>query len=161
MEPSSSKSTKQRYKTRKCPDCSSIPSSAYLWKAHRVAHGDGELFSCLLCDRSFVTSCKLKRHVTGVHETKKSFACPHPGCSFRSASRILIRDHKQEAHRNDPAYACRQTGCSYKTERRNNLDKHFEQAHSNVRRFACSHGSCSYAAKTRNHLQSHLQQVVQ
>ncbi|XP_062562674.1 zinc finger protein 490-like [Armigeres subalbatus] len=79
-----------------CSICGAVFRSDNALHVHMATHGN-PLFSCKLCDKSFHTKSRLKKH-GGVHTDARNFECKVCGKRFKSheANRVHQRIHTQE-----------------------------------------------------------------
>ena len=96
----------------------------------------------------------LSKHQTEVHGPAGSFACDHPGCTYRSPRRGNYTRHKRKVHRNEKPFACNYTGCSFRAKTSAKLTTHKNAVHLNIRDNRCH--VCEKRFHSKSHLKNHM-----
>ncbi|CAD5219532.1 unnamed protein product [Bursaphelenchus okinawaensis] len=90
-------------KKYKCtfPNCGKTFERQRSLKYHHITHAP-PVFSCDICDKSFVTMPKLKRHLR-IHNGERPFLCDECGKAFSTNSNLNV--HKRK-HTGEKPFAC-------------------------------------------------------
>ena len=94
---------------------------------------------CTLCGKGFSRIQALKRHVLGVHEGKKPYACPT--CDKRFSLKCVMTSHVVAVHEKAKPFTC--TSCNLSFSRRHHLKTHIAKVHEspyefrNVWKYSC------------------------
>ena len=100
----------------------------------------GNDFFCLSC-------FSITRHISSVHEGKKTFKCSI--CDFKGAQKGNLTMHIESVH-DGVRYPCNQ--CNYRATRKNSLKLHKATIHSNIH---YSWDKCDYTTKFMGNLHTH------
>ena len=82
-----------------------------------------DLFKCSVvgCDKMYVNSAILRRHIQAFHSTSNKFQCK--ACGKALASRQNLKEHSF-IHSGEKPYACNQPGCNMSFRQGTHLSSH-------------------------------------
>ena len=106
------------------------------------------------CGSSFVTSSRLKRHLSEVHMNERRFICDHPNCGKGFKTGNALKVHKI-IHSDETPFKCEFIGCNYNSKSVHRLKLH-QKNHSKDRPFVCEFEGCVERFKNKSTLQSHM-----
>ena len=86
--------------------------------------------TCDTCDSSFKSKKSLKRHITSVHEGKKSFKCDLCGTSFTGKS--SLKRHVATVHEEKKPFKC--AICDFKFSKKSVLKNHMVSVLEEIKR---------------------------
>ena len=140
------------------PDCTYKTYNGSKLKRHMQKHGPG--FRCTYdgCDRVYLSSETLKRHVIDRHTMKMEIKCTYEGCDKVFTAKISLRDHINSIHTKSKQWCCEWPGCDFTTYIQSNLREH-RLVHSNDYKFVCDYTDCNAKYKRRRHLIYHKLRV--
>ncbi|XP_064190408.1 PR domain zinc finger protein 5 [Anguilla rostrata] len=127
-----------------CSICSKKCSSMANLQEHRKIH---EVFDCPACDKKFISSNQLKRHMI-THSEKRPYTCEVCSRSFKRLDQVTA--HKI-IHSEDKPYKCKLCGKEFA---HRNVYKNHKKTHSEERPFQCE--ECKALFRTPFSLQRHL-----
>ncbi|XP_072280317.1 uncharacterized protein [Pyxicephalus adspersus] len=131
-------------KTFFCSECCNSFSTKYALERHQMGHIDVGLYSCLECDKTFVSSLQMQNHLT-VHT--QPFQCSECGKRFSQNTNLKVH---YRTHTGEKPYICSECGKSFGDQ--SNLNKHLK-IHSGVKNISCS--ECGKQFYRHSHLVSH------
>ena len=108
---------------------------------------------CIECNKTFTAAGSLGRHIRAVHD-KLKFNCPIDGCTFSSAYKQKLRNHKKYSHDDHPRIQC--SDCSFKALNTDHLKIHKKAKHEGVR-YPCK--DCKYEAQQQSALTRHIESM--
>ncbi|XP_018588667.1 PR domain zinc finger protein 5 isoform X3 [Scleropages formosus] len=127
-----------------CTICSKKCSSSANLQEHRKVH---EVFDCPACDKKFISTNQLKRHMI-THSEKRPYTCEVCSRSFKRLDQVTA--HKI-IHSEDKPYKCKLCGKEFA---HRNVYKNHKKTHSEERPFQCE--ECKALFRTPFSLQRHL-----
>ncbi|XP_061635367.1 PR domain zinc finger protein 5 isoform X5 [Phyllopteryx taeniolatus] len=127
-----------------CTICNRKCSSSLNLQEHRKIH---EIFDCHACDKKFISTNQLKRHMI-THSEKRPYTCEICSRSFKRLDQVTA--HKI-IHSEDKPYKCKLCGKEFA---HRNVYKNHKKTHSEERPFQCD--ECKALFRTPFSLQRHL-----
>ncbi|KAM7388611.1 hypothetical protein PAMP_024776 [Pampus punctatissimus] len=127
-----------------CTICNRKCSSSLNLQEHRKVH---EIFDCHACDKKFISTNQLKRHMI-THSEKRPYTCEICSRSFKRLDQVTA--HKI-IHSEDKPYKCKLCGKEFA---HRNVYKNHKKTHSEERPFQCE--ECKALFRTPFSLQRHL-----
>ncbi|XP_030643206.1 PR domain zinc finger protein 5 [Chanos chanos] len=127
-----------------CTICNKKCSSSINLQEHRKVH---EIFDCPACDKKFISTNQLKRHMI-THSEKRPYTCEICSRSFKRLDQVTA--HKI-IHSEDKPYKCK---LCWKEFAHRNVYKNHKKTHSEERPFQCE--ECKALFRTPFSLQRHL-----
>ncbi|XP_046726113.1 PR domain zinc finger protein 5 isoform X2 [Silurus meridionalis] len=127
-----------------CTICNRKCSSSVNLQEHRKIH---EIFDCPACDKKFISTNQLKRHMI-THSEKRPYTCEICNRSFKRLDQVTA--HKI-IHSEDKPYKCK---LCWKEFAHRNVYKNHKKTHSEERPFQCE--ECKALFRTPFSLQRHL-----
>ncbi|XP_077464405.1 PR domain zinc finger protein 5 isoform X1 [Stigmatopora argus] len=127
-----------------CSICNRKCSSSLNLQEHRKVH---EIFDCHACDKKFISTNQLKRHMI-THSEKRPYTCEICSRSFKRLDQVTA--HKI-IHSEDKPYKCKLCGKEFA---HRNVYKNHKKTHSEERPFQCD--ECKALFRTPFSLQRHL-----
>uniref|UniRef100_A0A8C6U0S6 Zinc finger protein n=1 Tax=Neogobius melanostomus TaxID=47308 RepID=A0A8C6U0S6_9GOBI len=127
-----------------CTICNRKCSSSLNLQEHRKTH---EIFECHDCDKKFISTNQLKRHMI-THSEKRPYTCEVCNRSFKRLDQVTA--HKI-IHSEDKPYKCKLCGKEFA---HRNVYKNHKKTHSEERPFQCE--ECKALFRTPFSLQRHL-----
>ncbi|XP_063057852.1 PR domain zinc finger protein 5 isoform X3 [Engraulis encrasicolus] len=127
-----------------CTICNKKCSSSLNLQEHRKVH---EIFDCPACDKKFISTNQLKRHMI-THSEKRPYTCEICSRSFKRLDQAMA--HKI-IHSEDKPYKCKLCGKEFA---HRNVYKNHKKTHSEERPFQCE--ECKALFRTPFSLQRHL-----
>ena len=147
------------------------------WCAWQMETTNKKKFNCIICDKTFLTSKKLRRHIAGTHnqETYECDKCDksftYKGnlshhlqqihekikyycgeCPYQASTAQALKNHKDSIHLNK-TFQC--PSCDYKATFYANLRRHIKLVHEGRKAVhLCT--ECTKSYSTSNHLQRHV-----
>ena len=111
--------------------------------------------ACPQCNKVFSCTSARNKHVREVHEARKPFSCPSPGCTYAATTKQSLDRHVRAVHEGRKPFPCQHPGCTYAAARKPDLKHHVMSVHEGKKPFSCSFPGCTYAAATKQHLNTH------
>ncbi|KAJ7327007.1 hypothetical protein JRQ81_016766 [Phrynocephalus forsythii] len=137
-----------------CSVCNKRCSSATNLQEHRKVH---EIFECQECDKKFISSNQLKRHMIThseqVQHSQQQCKLPHSKVSSKCLSPVL-EDPPVETHSEERPFQCEECKALFRTPF--SLQRHL-LIHNSERTFKCDH--CDATFKRKDTLNVHIQVV--
>ncbi|XP_043189974.1 zinc finger protein 595-like isoform X1 [Amphibalanus amphitrite] len=131
-----------------CQFCSFKAKTKYILKGHERTHLAREhraVFSCTLCENTFLQKVTLEKHVKETHSSNET---PKLRLECGKCHKIFHRKGSFACHQRrcgaERKFACEE--CMATFTNKYHLNRHIE-THSNSRQFACQHCSASYKAR--------------
>ena len=124
--------------------------------AHIDSHNGIKRYKCYYnnCDKRYVTSNELKRHIRCSHSTQRPFKCEFTDCNKQFRTPSCLKMHIKYIHC-DVIYSCKVSCCDWKFKSKSPLNCHTKYVHSNVRPFVCRISDCNKSFKTNKELIRH------
>ena len=126
--------TVHRGKSYVCTQCDETLKTSHFFTVHMMKH-TGETYSCPKCKKSYSQLSNLKRHISDVHEGKKSHDCTKCKQSFTNFSHL--QQHISSVHEEKKTHEC--TRCKQSFTRLYNFKRHLHNVHGSLRQHTHDH----------------------
>lgn len=112
-------------------------------QTHMLIHQGIKKFECKICNKSFVQSGQLKRHVNS-HLNIRNYKCPHPGCDKTFVDPSSVTKHLVVHNKDQKNFICTLCGASFT---RLGALRYHEKTHRDERNHQCDQCEKKFLAK--------------
>ncbi len=118
-------------------------------------HHELKLFSCAMCEKSFARKNSLAMHIDAVHNKLKPFTCSLCDKSF--VTKGARTTHIEVVHNKRKSFTC--TLCNTSFAKKKNMTRHVDAVHNKLRPFMCT--LCKKCFSQKAHMYKHMDIVHQ
>jgi uncharacterized Zn-finger protein len=108
------------------------------------------------CNKTFITSSHLKRHINSIHKKLKPFKCDYNMCDYSCAQSYDLKKHFNSVHKKLKPFKCDYYECGYNSANYYDLKLHINSVHTKIKSFQCHYKVCNKKFYRKSHLNEHL-----
>lgn len=135
-------------------DCDKVYTRSNGLTEHVVReHTKNYPYTCIECNRHFVTKNEMEIHTNRFHTFVKNFKCEHPDCKDAFYTTSELKRH-QLVHTDDKPYPCDKCTNEYRSHE--SLQEHIRRHHTKVYSHFCKYDKCDAKFFSNNDLSLHV-----